>query len=192
MNSQYLQSTLLACALVPLTAASQEPGEVPTQRDAKSVMTEAQELALGRERIGKRLMAVVADPEQPVVERQEAARLLGKLQYAPAIEVLIRHVDLVDPLYFSSEPRPDLQYPLMMALAAYGNAAVPQIVDHVASERNQLRRSLFFLCIHYHGKTTDVALRYLRGMKLEIEMDPMKTQNLESLEKNLTLRPPGQ
>jgi hypothetical protein len=103
----------------------------------------------------------------------------------PAIDLLVQHVNLTDPAYVSSEPRPDLQCPLMVALAAFGNAAVPQIVETFLAERNQQRQSMLFYAIRI-GKTTDVALRYLRGTEPPDEKDWLKKQNMEELEKKLT------
>ena len=146
---------------------------------------EAESLVLARNRLGANLTSILRDSEQPVAERHEAARLLAKLQYMAVISDLIRHIDLVDPSYVSSEERPDLQFPVMMALAAYGNAAVPQIVDAFLAERNHQRQTLLFYAIRF-GKTTDVALRYLRGTEPPDEKDWLKKQNMEELEKKLT------
>jgi hypothetical protein len=155
------------------------------QRDREAVMKEADDLVSTRNRIGANLTSILRDSEQPVAERHEAARLLGKLQYMPAVAVLVQHVELVDPTYVSSEVRPDLACPVMMALATYGNAAVPQVVDAFLAERNQQRQFLLFLAIRF-GKTTDVAIRYLRGTEPAEERDWLKKQNFDDLEKKLT------
>jgi hypothetical protein len=147
-------------------------------------MKDAEELVLSRNRIGANLTSILRDSEQPVAARHDAARLLGKLQYAPAIKDLIKHVDLVDPSHKSLEERPDLAYPVMTAIAACENAAVPQIVDAFLAERNHQRQSLLFLATRF-GKTTDVALRYLRGTDPPDEKDWLKKQNIEQLEKKL-------
>jgi hypothetical protein len=186
MSIKHVRTALFGCTLVAssLTAQQATTGS-QVQRDKEDAMNEAEQLVLTQERIGKRLMAIVADPEKPVPERHEAARLLGKLQYLPAIAVLIRHVDLADPSYESSEERPDLQYPVTVAIAAYGSAAVPHIVDAFVAEREHLRQLLLFLSIRY-GKTTDVALRYLRGLEPPDEKDWLRKQNMEGLKKKLT------
>jgi hypothetical protein len=108
----------------------------------------------------------------------------------PGIRVLIAHVDLVDPEHLRSEIRPDLSYPITLALADYGDAAIPQIVDAYLSERDQTRKGLLAYAIRYgdrgrHGERVKVALRYLRGTEPPTKEEWLKAQNMKSLEERL-------
>lgn len=159
----------------------------PAEPEAPPIMNEAEDLIAARERIGKELIIVVADSDRPVPERHEAATLLGQLQYPPAIDALIQHVDLVDPASEVSEVRIDLARPIPLALADYGNAATPQIVDAYLAERDQGRRHLLYFAIQ-RGNTADVALRYLRGGEPPDGDDNearLKRQNMQELERRL-------
>lgn len=190
-NRRCLELILAGCALVALPAPAQEPEtQAPAQPDPADVRKEAEQCVASRERIGERLAAIVADGEEPVAKRHEAARWLGKLQYPPAIDVLIQRIDLVDPTHIESEPRPDLAYPLMMTLAGYGKAAVPQIVDAYLAERSQERQALLAYAIRFsdgrrHGENIAAAQRYLRGTEPPDKENRLKTQNRAALEQKL-------
>jgi hypothetical protein len=165
--------------------------------DKEQVVKEAKKLIVTRERVGKELIAIVDDVNHSVdelirsiMERLEAARLLGKLQYQPAIDVLIRHVDLADPTYVASESRLDRAYPITLALANYGPAAIPKVVDSCLLERNGARRFLLRLSIRLadqgrNGENISIALRYVRGIEPPDEKDSLRRQNLEEIEKGL-------
>jgi hypothetical protein len=161
---QRLRNAVFVCTLAAATASGQQARIRPeSEQDSLCVLKEAEDLASAREQMGQRLTAVFADSELPVAERLHAARLLGDLHYVPAIDVLIRHVDLVDPSVDASKSNPRLTHPVTTALAAYRNAAVPRLVDAFLEERNRRKQDLLHRAIQY-GKTTDFARSYLRGI----------------------------
>lgn len=173
---------ILLCAAGMGFTANDEEGNYLLQRkrDVEVTMKLAQELVQERALLGARLVGVVADKSQPYNERHRAGELLAKLHYLPAIDVLIQYVDLADPTYVSFETRWDLAFPLVGALAAFGDAAVPKIVDACAREENQERRILLAFAIQY-GKTKAVAVRYIRGMELSSEQMKGRLRNLENI-----------
>lgn len=173
----FMLSSYLATFHQSTAFAQNEPG-------SEAIAKEAENLIRARKRVGEQLTITVDSSDLPIKNRQAAARLLGELQYIPALDDLIRNVDLVDPAHKSLEERPDLAYPVTTALAAFGNAAVPQIVDAYLAERNQQRQMLFAYAIRF-GRTTDVALRYLRGTEPPRDDDWLKKQNIEALKEQL-------
>src|SRR5262245_16559411 len=102
-----------------------------------SLFTRTEKLITEREQLGDELIKVVENSDQPIKYRHQAMLLLGWMQYAPAIPILIEHIQLSDPDYVSSEPRPDLEYPAIQALADFGNSAVPQILEAAITTRDQ-------------------------------------------------------
>lgn len=150
-----------------------------------------------RDELSAQLEAVLADETSPgsqgpsVEERYRAAELLGRLQYTPAIPTLIRHVDLL-PVAFSEPPLPRVAD----ALALYGDAAVPQIVDACLKEdlfviAGGIRANRGLFPLYYairKGETFETARTYARGIAAGIPDDAELAQKvrtfLEQLDKH--------
>lgn len=148
--------------------------------DASTQLANAAKVAAERVRLGEQLTTILADQNAPVKDRHEAARLLGELQYAPAIDLLIQQIELVDPVGIGTTSNPSGSYPLVLSLGAYGAGAIPQMVDAYLSERNSQIQTKIFWAIR-GGKTTTVARRYLLGIEPPTEDDWLRKQNIDQL-----------
>ena len=151
---------------------------------AVKTIAAAQKLIEERDRLGRSLIEIVQDYSQPEERRIEAAHALGKLQYLPAIDVLMTHITLKSQRDFHFEPNTAVDYPMTTALAAYGTAAMPDLVEAVLVEKDPIREHLFFYPIKI-SKTSEVALRYLRGRETPENPDVIYRNNFQALEEIL-------
>ncbi|PQO26660.1 HEAT repeat domain-containing protein [Blastopirellula marina] len=151
----------------------QQPG-ADAAADPPNVLFRDAEALLGeQQRIGNRLIALLDDPQQPIEVRLAAADLLGRMQYLPAVETLIRHIELQIPKYEGIRDNPTITRPLMGALGKFGDAAVPQIVDTYVKSRNTDVRYLLVRSLK-ESKSAPTAIRYASGLaaaKTETELD---------------------
>ncbi len=144
------------------------------QTDAQKIIVKeieaANKLADERERLGKLLTNFFKDSKQPAEQRIATALLLGEMQYFPAISILVKNIHLQP-----SKTKKALPAPLSQALAHFGNAAVPAIVDEclknpriVISKGLLKGKSVASLYQSIRaGKTIDVARTYAKGIAVE-------------------------
>jgi hypothetical protein len=124
---------VLVCVLtvvsgIGLIAASANAKEEVETVNTELLFEEATIRADQRDRLGAELQKVLAAENASPGDRIRAARLLGRLQYLPAIPTIIRYVD-VRPLVAGTS-----RASVGMALSDYGEAAVPQIVEACLKE----------------------------------------------------------
>ena len=125
-----------------------------------------------RDTVGPKLLAILADEKRPAEVRLEAAILLGKLQYAPAIPTLIQFITMEKPVAVA---RDGPEFPCQEALTLYGDAAVPSLVDAfmAVTGRGQTRENHLYMAIAL--KSQPVARTYAKGLATQ-NPDP-KFQN---------------
>jgi len=145
---------------------------------------EAAKVPAKKEDLGKTLLSVFADKNQPAKKRIECALTLGKLKYLPAIPKLIELIELQDPEAVNLEP-PLIEdrYPCIRALANYGEEGVPSIVEAYAKEDNGTRQRLLRTVIRV-GKTRDAAITLAKKLLSEKTDDRAKAR-LKALVDNL-------
>jgi hypothetical protein len=157
-------------------------------------IAEATRWAAARDELGKRLTECLTEtsggtrkrlpgaylPPDLYKERQavkiklDCAAALGRLRYEPAIPKLIGMIDVRDPTAEYSDVTIERGLPCVGALAAYGNAAVPQLVRAYVSEATRSRedplthgRSGAIRMAIRVGGTEEVAATYARGLAVE-------------------------
>jgi hypothetical protein len=156
--------------------------------EAEALCAKAETLIRERDQLGVQLDAVLADEDSPLEVRIRAAQLLGRLQYSPAIPTLIRYAHLY-PLFVRELIPP----PVGGALADYGDAAVPQIVEAVLEENRSLisggvqsGRSLltFYLALR-SGGTMETARTYALGIAATRQDDAELVEKVDTFVRRL-------
>lgn len=128
--------------------------------------------------IGKYWMKVLDDEEGQTMQRVitpdkhrlfavnqrrvYAAKVLGQMQYLPAIPVLIKHIRLDDRTVTLISDSGD-GFASQEALVEYGDAAVPQIVDAYLNDTGR-SLSLHFVSAMSSGRPREVASAYFLGL----------------------------
>ena len=150
---------------LPLTGAQQKSSGKPDNKANKILFDDSERTAQQIAVLGPKLIDVLDDPKASITDRLRAATLLGQLKYRPGIAVLIKHVGLFDQFKITSDG-PD--YDCILALVAYGEAAVPAVVDaFVATSRDDQSRESQLLLVISVGKLWKVALPYCKGLAPE-------------------------
>jgi hypothetical protein len=127
----------LAVVAVDCSALSAEPKPAPSTSDADVVVRQVTQMA-------DAAMKVLTDPKQPTKGRLQAAQILGKLRYAPAIPDLITRLDMIDPDAIGvKESDPAKGMPCFAALAEIGVEARGPILAAALKEREPERYYLF-------------------------------------------------
>lgn len=136
--------------------------------------------------LGANLLQAFCDKDYKAALRLKAALALGRLRYLPAIPKLIDEISFTDPYNISSEPpKIEEEYPSIRALAYYGVAAVPNVVEAIAREKDGATRARLWFVIHL-GKTSELAITYAKGMEAETTEEEAKRRIrdlIESLKK---------
>ncbi|PQO46700.1 HEAT repeat domain-containing protein [Blastopirellula marina] len=154
----------------------QDDGTGLTSNDLReSYLADAEALTLTQKKVGDHLISMLDDPACPIQQRLQAGALLGRMKYLPAIDALIRNIELKIPQYDGIRDNPSITRPIVRALAMYGDIAAPQIViafskSHSSDARYLLARSL------REAKSTETAIQYARGFTApengtELEME---------------------
>lgn len=136
------------------------------------------------DKVGKLLTATLADEEIPIRERVRAAKRLGIMKYPPAISMLIRHNQLLDPDVHAISDDWTVGLPCLCALIEYGDAAVPQVIDAYLEEENRPDRSRLYSVISTQS-TRRAALIYANGLASDAK-DKDRSNRLEWLIKRLS------
>jgi hypothetical protein len=121
-------------------------------------------------RVGKELMSVLGDPQQPVEDRIRAARLLGQMKYVLAMPLLIDNLSLEDPtanevpMTGADEPR----HPCATALAEFRSCASILLAQRIAKAKSaedvrQLKRGIL------DADAFRAVVTHLRGMAVEVQ-----------------------
>ena len=150
---------------LPSTGKRSEPPDSSKSDDTDQIESVIQQY----ERLGNKLIAILADEEEPTKLRSDAARTFGRMKYVPAIQTLIQQLTLVDPTRHSTGD--DLE-PLvcLLALIEYGNLAVPNVVGAYLAEpdpikhttrREDQRRHLLLILIRREKKVSNI---YFQGL----------------------------
>lgn len=158
----------------------QQPGSDAAAQPPNALLRDAVALLGEQQRIGNQLIALLDDPQQPIEVRLAAADLLGRMQYLPAVETLIRHIELPIPNYEGFRDNPTITRPLMGALGKFGDAAVPQIVDTYVKSRNTDARYLLIRSLK-ESQSAPTAIRYANGLaaaKTATEFDKERARYL--------------
>ena len=130
--------------------------------------------------LGPQLMKLLTDEKPPkdvwlypLENRHAAAIWLGKLRYQPAIPMLIKYIETEGPAYDDGPT-----YPCTDALAKYGDAAVPALVDAFLSDdgRSGGREHCIYSSIAESSQPT--ARTYARGRAAE-NSDPEFKKRVE-------------
>jgi hypothetical protein len=182
----FAAATLIVILLTVMALPSDEDQEQTMESEA--LLEDAEKLIRARDRLGAQLDVLLADESTSVYVRIRAAQLLGRLQYSRAISTLIRNADLYPP-----EISELIAPPVAEALAEYGDAAVPQIVEACLDEDlflisggTKSGRSLFPL---YHalrkGGTLQTARRYALGIAATRQEDAELVEKVETFVKRL-------
>ncbi|MCX7420977.1 MAG: hypothetical protein NT013_15755 [Planctomycetia bacterium] len=125
---------LASVAVVETTVAQNAPANRAVFDSVKMVKEQYNAL-------GKQLVAIVSDTKQRAEDRSEAVRSLVDLKYVPAIEVLIKHIDLVDPTVTSISGAFIQNRPCALALIEFGAIAHSQIISAYLAEPDPVERS---------------------------------------------------
>jgi hypothetical protein len=172
---------------IGLIAASANAKDEEDTVNTELLFEEATIRADQRDRLGAELHKVLADENASPGDRIRAARLLGRLQYLPAIPTIIRYADLSPLLGGLSRPR------VGHALKDYGDAAVPQIVEAVLQENRSLisggvqsGRSLltFYLALR-SGGTMETARTYALGIAATRQDDADLVEKVDTFVRRL-------
>jgi len=153
------------------------------QKSQKTVhpdVAAATELVKQVDDIGRKLERVLVDEKQPQNDRAQAAQLLGKLRYTPAIPSLLRFRNWA----LLEDPDPDtdeVKYPCMDGLVQFGEAATPQMVSAWLEESNG-SASIKFVLAFARAKTVKSALAIARS----IASNEPNTQTKLSHERRIT------
>lgn len=158
-------------------------GKIETVPDVDARIAVARRLLGERETMERDLVDILSNEKWPAKQRLQAAHALGRLRSFPAVPVLIRLIDLKDPEGLISEASVGALYPCAAALAHFGLAAVPQVVDAYLQENSEVRVRLFVIAIRMGG-IRDKAAVYVRGLAAEKRHDA-RTAKVETLLKEL-------
>lgn len=187
-----LRGVAIVCACIIATAAllggiwPLEEVKSSVDESTKEDLSDAEELSKKAEELGNRLIKILADEKQLPGSRAKAARILSKLKFAPAIPVLVNNIRLSDPSVESIPGKEGNPLVCLLALQAFGNAAVPQIVDAYLDEcdpienlsRNEdIKRRLLLAAIG-GGRTSRVAMTHYAGFsaRKDKRITPAKTK----------------
>ena len=96
-------------------------------------------------------------------KKRKAALAIKKLGYVQRIPELIRLINLPAPSSIVTEPDIAQYWPCVGALANFGVAAIPSLVEAYYSEVNQDRRRLIYRAI-LHGQNSREAYTYAMGL----------------------------
>jgi hypothetical protein len=129
----------------------------------QSLFQKSERLASDRDVVCALLLVIMSDPQGQPASRLHAAELLARLHYSPAIPTLVREIDLVDPTHTSLHPE---ELPNVVALARFGDAAVPELVRAYLKGIASERESTILRAIR-RGKTAATARTYALGLAAE-------------------------
>jgi hypothetical protein len=113
---------------------------LPTREDVESALEK-------QEALGQKAMDVLKDTSRDPEERRDAALIIGRLRYRPAIPGLLKQLDSLKvevqpppspfPGGIGGQPKIDIEgmYPCVVALAAFGMEAVPETVQAFLDEK---------------------------------------------------------
>jgi len=156
--------TIVVAVLVslPRTAAQQKSAGKPDNKANKTLFDDCERTAQQIADLGPKLIEVLDNPNASITDRLKAATLLGRLKYPPGIPVLIKYAGLFDKFKITSDG-PD--YNCIDALAEYGDAAVPAVVDaFLATSPDDQIPEHWLLSVVNDGKLGKVALPYCKGL----------------------------
>lgn len=155
------------------------PSEVFGQDNLQATLSEGAEAANLRRQVADELLVILANADAPREDRLRAAKVLGQLRYAPAIDELIREIDLST---FVVNGRIEQGHPIILALADCGHGAVPPVIDAALVERDGSRRLYYRLAISL-GRMEEPASKYFRGIETPPEADKIGVALYERLER---------
>jgi hypothetical protein len=129
------------CCCVPCL---QPAVKAETKPKASEKLAQAESLTREQGQLGEKSLRILVDTRQPKSARLEAAQILGKLRYAPAIPDLITRLDMIDPDALGvKESDPAKGMPCFAALAEIGAEARGPILAAALKEREPDRYYLF-------------------------------------------------
>ena len=177
---------LLACLTLVFSIANNSSNSwciadsklnVNISEKGSDVINKAIKLSKEIDATGKRLINILSNKKIDVEKRIKAGLLLGELNYMPAIPALIKNINLT-PVNTDEPAFP----PLHMALAKYGEAAVPSIVRECLKNDSfviggGILRGHSILPLYMailKGKTVKTARIYALGIGVESEDQKMK------------------
>ena len=165
--------TLLFVLSVSLLGqGKQPPAAIPEFVDAEGVVK-------ARDAVGPQLVAILADEKRPDEDRVEAAIWLGKMQYTPAIPMLIKYIKLEKPALVV---RDGPEFPCQDALIDFGDAAVPSLVDAFMAVNEHGQDRLICLWMAIAHKSRPAAWTYAKGLEAtNPNPDPRFKYNMEVL-----------
>lgn len=104
-------------------------GEGPRTAADELILSQTVPLTLHYEKIGQYWSGVLDNESQPNRRRAYAASVLGQMNYAPAVPILIKHRRFQYAASYNDLDEAWKEAVVSIALRQYGNAAVPDIVD---------------------------------------------------------------
>jgi len=171
----------MSCSLVLMCHQSRATSEItnpaqsiPSLLNAKSLDTEE-----ARMRIGKELLHDFSKSDEDSKLQIQRAMALAYLKYVPAIPEMINKLELQDSSTLLNESAVDVVFPCVRALALYGDAAVPYVVEAYLIENSESRKGLLLNVIKIGGMKSKVQV-YIREFvsSREGEITKARAKNL--------------
>ena len=150
-------------------------GQGPQKPTPFPEFVDAEGVGKARDTVGPKLIAILADEKRPAEVRLEAAMLLGKLQYAPAIPTLIQFITMEKPVVVA---RDGPEFPCRDALQLFGDAAVPSLVDAFVAVTGRGQDRLHCLYMAITLKSRPAARTYAKGLATQ-NPDPEFQERIE-------------
>jgi hypothetical protein len=180
MNSRSLGQTLVFGKILSVVFGFSAANLEAEQAGKGSLAARASELVEQRDALGAELLAVLNDERALDDRRAQAAELLGKLRYEPAIPTLIRYIDVMPSVTLSGGP------PAAMALRELGDAAIPRVIEAYLQETNDgsrraNRREYAFRIATGGGRNVQTAKLYVKGLAAETTNPDVKRRIEEFL-----------
>lgn len=174
MNLRYFAiGTVFASAIIAFVTLESRTAD--RARSEVAAIEAAEEYAARYRQIGESLQAILESKEQSDDRRARAARLIGRIRYAPAIPALIEHIGLVDPgiqVISGNETEP---LAAVNALGLFQDAAVPQMLHAYLAEPDPVegalrladRRRQLLLGAILEGRSAKLASTLLHGLRAQ-------------------------
>jgi hypothetical protein len=180
MKSKSLGQTLVLAKILSVVFGFSAANVEAEQADKGNLAARASKLVEERDALGTELLAVLNNESAPDDQRAQAAELLGKLRYEPAIPMLIRYIDVMPSVTLSGGP------PAAMALRELGDAAIPRVIEAYLQETNDgsrraNRREYAFRIATGGARNVQTARLYVKGLAAETTTPDVKRRIEEFL-----------